>query len=95
VVSIKGAKSEKQATFTAKGKTTRGPLYRNLTGRTLLITSEVGESGKFRTYLLGLSANRAFVKSCGDWVAEQSVLIINRTIPPPAHFQGDWPIALK
>ena len=76
------------ATFTANGKTTRGQLHRNLTGRTLLITYEVGETGKFRTYLLGFSANKSFVKSCGDWVVEQSALIINRTIPPPCSFPG-------
>jgi hypothetical protein len=74
------------ATFTAKGKRTSGQLHRNPTGTTILITYEVRETGKFRTYLLGLAANKTFVKSCGDWVAAQSALIINRTVPPPCSF---------
>jgi hypothetical protein len=76
------------ATFAVNGKSTRGQLHRNLTGKTILYTTEVSGTGKFRTYLLGFSGNKLFIKSCGDWAAEQSALIINRTVPPPCSFPG-------
>jgi hypothetical protein len=76
------------ATIAANGKTIPGQLYRNLTGRTFLFTSDVSATGKPRTYLLGFSVSTPFVKSCGDWIAERSSLIVNRTIPPPCSIPG-------
>jgi hypothetical protein len=43
-------------TFTEGGQKTNGQVHKNLTGRTLLFTSEIGKTGILRTYLLGLSA---------------------------------------
>jgi hypothetical protein len=51
------------ATFAVNGKSTRGQLHRNLTGKTILYTTEVSGTGKFRTYLLGFSGNKLFTRA--------------------------------